>query len=281
MDTMRAMITGATSGIGRETAFQMAAAGASLVLAVRDVASGKTVADEIARKTGRAPPLVVSCDVSRPESVRACAAEVRGHVPHLDVLVNNAGIRKITRDETTAGVESVFDTNVLGYHRVTHELLPLLEAAPRARIVNVASTFAGGLDFEDLEFRRRPWSDEAAYKQSKQANRLWTWALARRLKGKRVTANAMSPGLVDTKLFREMKGFQRTVMSGLAMLFGRSVAKGADTVSWLALSADVDGQSDTFWVDRKKTRCSFRNEADEERMWSICDDYARRAPASA
>ncbi len=277
MNATRALITGATSGIGRETAFQMAAGGASLVLAVRDVDRGRAVADEIARATKREAPTVLECDVSRPASVRACAAELARTASRLDVLVNNAGIRCLERNET-AGVESVFATNVLGYHRMTSALLPLLEAAPRGRIVNVASTYAGGLDFDDLEFKRRSWSDEAAYKQSKQANRLWSWALARRLRNTRVTVNAMSPGLVDTRLFREMKGFQRTFMSVLTVLFGRSVAKGADTVSWLALSADVDGQSDTFWVDRKRTTCSFRNEADEEHMWSICEDYARRGP---
>lgn len=200
MTTTRVLITGATSGIGREAAHQMATQGASLLLAVRDVTKGEALAAEIGRSTGREAPGVFAFDASRPASMRACADAVHGRLQSLDVLVNNAGIQLTTRTETPQGIEAVFATNVLGYHLLTRELLPLLKAAERARIVTVASTYAGQLDFGDLEFRRRPYSGVASYQQSKQANRLWTWALARRLQGTQVTANAMSPGLVDTGL---------------------------------------------------------------------------------
>jgi NAD(P)-dependent dehydrogenase (short-subunit alcohol dehydrogenase family) len=273
MPKKRVLITGATSGIGREAAQQMAAQGASLILAVLDVARGSAVAAEIARATGGDPPDVVEFDASRPTSIRACAAAVRERAAHIDVLVNNAGMRTNSRTETPEGIEAVFATNVLGYHHFTHEMMPLLEAAERGRIVVVASTYAGGLDFGDIEFRRRPFDDVAVYKQSKQANRLWTWALARRLAGKNVTANAMSPGLVDTGLFRHMKGSQRLFMRALSMLFGRSVAKGADTVTWLALSSEVEGRSGRFYADRREIRCQFRRETDEDRMWSACEGY--------
>jgi NAD(P)-dependent dehydrogenase (short-subunit alcohol dehydrogenase family) len=280
MAAKRVVITGATSGIGREAARQMSAQGASLILTARDVAKGEAVAAEIARATGRDPPAVVACDTSRPASIRACAAAIRAKAPHLDVLVNNAGIQSMTRTETPEGIEKVFATNVLGYHLLTRELLPLLKAAERARIVTVASTYAGELDFDDLEFSRRPWDNIKSYKQTKQANRLWTWALARRLQGTKVTANAMSPGFVDTGLYRDMKPANRMFMRVLTMLFGRSVAKGADTVTWLALSPDVEGRTNLFWVDRKETACQFRSEKDEERMWSICEEYASRNEAS-
>jgi retinol dehydrogenase-12/retinol dehydrogenase-13 len=255
----------------------MAAQGASLALVVRDQAKGEEVAAELARQTGGAAPLVFGgCDLSRADSIRTCAAAVRDKIDSLDVLVNNAGIQQLSRKETADGIELVFATNVLGYHQLTQELLPLLQRADRARIVDVASTYAGELDFDDLEFKRRPWNNVKAYKQTKQANRLWTWALARRLQGTRVTANAMSPGLVDTGLYRDMKGFNRMFMTVLSKLFGRSVAKGADTVSWLALSGDVEGRSGLFWTDRKETACQFRGERDEERMWSTCDEYVAR-----
>jgi len=152
----------------------------------------------------------------------------------------------------------------------------LLKAAPRARIVTVASTYAGQLDFDDLEFKRRPYGNISAYQQSKQANRLWTWALARRLQGTNVTANAMSPGLVDTGLYRDMKAARRLFLFVLAKLFGRSVAKGADTITWLALSPEVQGRSSAFWVDRQEKPCQFRGEKDEERMWAVCEDYVAR-----
>jgi NAD(P)-dependent dehydrogenase (short-subunit alcohol dehydrogenase family) len=277
MAATRVVITGATSGIGREAARQMAAQGASLILTARDVAKGMRVAGEIARETGRDAPVVVECDTSRPATIRACAAAIRARTPHLDVLVNNAGIQSATRTETPDGIETVFATNVLGYHLLTKELLPLLKAAERARIVTVASTYAGLLDFDDLEFRRRPWDNIQSYKQTKQANRLWTWALARRLQGSKITANAMSPGFVDTGLYRDMAPGRRMFMKVLTMIFGRSVTKGADTVTWLALSPDVEGRTALFWVDRKETACQFRGEKDEERMWAVCEEYVSRA----
>ncbi len=276
MSSRRVLITGATSGIGREAAFQMAAQGASLILVARDEAKGAAVASEIAKQTGGAKPLVVAGDLSDADSIRACAAGVRREVDRLDVLVNDAGIQQLSRRETPDGIELVFATNVLGYHQLTQELLPLLERGERARIVTVASTYAGGLDFEDLEFKRRPWDNIKSYKQSKQANRLWTWALARRLRDKNIVANAMSPGFVDTGLYREMKGLRRGFMSVLTKLFGRSVARGADTITWLALSTEVEGKSGLFWVDRKETPCQFRSDKDEERMWTVCEDYVAR-----
>jgi NAD(P)-dependent dehydrogenase (short-subunit alcohol dehydrogenase family) len=276
MTTTRVLITGATSGIGREAAHQMAAQGASLLLAVRDVTKGEALAAEIARSTGREAPGVFAFDASGPASIRACADAVRRRLQSLDVLVNNAGIQLTTRTETPQGIEAVFATNVLGYHLLTRELLPLLKAAERARIVTVASTYAGQLDFDDLEFKRRPYSGVASYQQSKQANRLWTWALARRLQGTQVAANAMSPGLVDTGLYRDMKGPRRLLLSVLAKLFGRSAAQGADTITWLALSPEVQGRSNAFWVDRQEKACQFRGEQSEERMWTICEEYAAR-----
>jgi NAD(P)-dependent dehydrogenase (short-subunit alcohol dehydrogenase family) len=278
MSSRRVLITGATSGIGREAAFQMAAQGASLILVARDQARGAAVASEIAKQTGSAAPVVVAGDLSDADSIRACAAAVRGENDRLDVLVNNAGIQQLSRRVTPDGIELVFATNVLGYHQLTQELLPLLERGERARIVTVASTYAGGLDFDDLEFKRRPWDNIKSYKQSKQANRLWTWALARRLRDKKIAANAMSPGLVDTGLYRDMKGLRRAFMTVLAKIFGRSVAQGADTITWLALNPEVEGKSGLFYVERKETSCQFRGDMDEERMWSVCEDYiARRA----
>ena len=279
MTTTRVLITGATSGIGKEAARQMAAQGASLVLAVRDVRKGEAVAAEIAGSTGGDAPVVVAFDASSPASIRACARVVRDRFTSLDVLVNNAGIQLDARSETSEGIEAVFATNVLGYHHLTREVLPLLKAAERARIVTVASTYAGRLDFEDLEFKRRPYANVSAYQQSKQANRLWTWALARRLQGSNVTANAMSPGLVDTGLYRDMKAPRRLFLFVLAKLFGRSVAKGADTITWLALSPEAEGRSNAFWVDRAEKACQFRGEKDEERMWAVCEEYVARGSA--
>jgi NAD(P)-dependent dehydrogenase (short-subunit alcohol dehydrogenase family) len=282
MSNKLVVVTGVTSGIGREVAFQVAAQGASLVLLARDTARADAVASEIAAQTGKERPLVFACDQSRADSVRACGTAVRARFDRIDVLVNNAGARFVTRKEAPDGVELVFATNVLGYHHLTQELLPLLERAPSARIVNTASVYAGGLDFDDLEFKRRAFDDVKSYKQSKQANRLWSWALARRVQDKKITVNAMSPGFISTGLFREQSGFNKAMTGLLIKAFGESVAKGADTLTWLALSPDVEGRTGLFWVHRKETACKFRNEKDEEALWSVCEDYAaRRKPSAA
>jgi NAD(P)-dependent dehydrogenase (short-subunit alcohol dehydrogenase family) len=182
---------------------------------------------------------------------------------------------------TTDGIEEVFATNVLAYFLLTQELLPLLKSSTPARIVSVASTYASDLDLDDLEFTHRKWDLNTSYKQSKQANRMWTWALARRLAGTGVTANTMSPGFVRTELARDMKGFGRFLMRALPSVVGRTVEQGADTVTWLATSPEVEGVSGKFWELRREKPCQFRNEANEERLWKICEGYVSRSAAAA
>ena len=274
---MRVLITGATSGIGQEVALQLARKGASLVLACRSLERGHATAESIARETGGAKPDVLECDTGSQRSIRSFAAQVRAKVDRLDVLVNNAGTQNMDRRLSPDGIEATFATNALGYFILTNELLDLLKASAPSRIVNVASTFAGGLDLDDLEFKRRPYGNVPAYKQSKQANRMLTWALARRLEGTRATANAMSPGLVMTGLYRDMKGFGRVFMQLFGMVAGRTVVQGADTVTWLATSPEVEGVSNKFWDKRRERRCEFRDEVSEERLWKICETYAARS----
>ncbi len=280
MDSKRILITGATSGVGREAASQIGRTGASLILAVRDVNKGQAVASEIAKETGRSPPDVLKCDTSEQHSIRGCAAQIRAKYDRLDVLINNAGTQTAERHVTSDGIELVFATNQLGYFLLTEELLPLLKASAPARIVNVASTYAGKLDFDDLEFTRRKYSNNDAYKQSKQANRMWTWALVRRLNGTRVTANALTPGFIATGLYRDMRGFQKLLLTVMPRLVGRPVAKGADTVTWLATAPEVEGVSNKFWDLRRELPCQFRNEANEERLWKICEGYVSRSSAA-
>ncbi len=205
MKDKQVIITGPTSGIGKEIAMQLGALGANLVLACRDVKRGKQVAAEIAQHGKSKQIDVMEIDTSSQESIRRFARQYHKEYARLDVLINNAGMNRGAQPRALSvdGIELTFATNVLGYFLLTQELLDLLKASAPARIVNVASQFASDFDLDDLQFERRPFESFKVYAQSKACNRLFTWALARRLKGTNVTANAMAPGLVaDTGLFR-------------------------------------------------------------------------------
>jgi NAD(P)-dependent dehydrogenase (short-subunit alcohol dehydrogenase family) len=270
MNDKIAVVTGATSGIGKQVATQLAGLGAQVVLACRDLAKADATSAEIAGR-GRKKPDVMQVDTSSRASIRDFARRYKERYARLDVLVNNAGVNVRTRQTSVDGVELVFATNVLGYHLVTRELLDRLEASAPARIVNVASTFAGNLDLEDLEFERRPYVALKVYQQSKACNRLLTWALARRLEGKGVTANAMAPGLVMTGLYRDTPAALRLLLRVVGVLHGRSVEQGADTAVWLASSAEVAAVTGRFWELRKEQPCQFRSEETEEKLWAACE----------
>ncbi len=161
-----------------------------------------------ARRSRTAPAqkaVVMMIDTSSQESIREFAQEFRDQYDRLDVLVNNAAVNrgKLPKIKSVDGIELTFATNVLGYFLLTQELLDLIKRSAPARIINVASSFASDLDLDDLQFERRPFESFKAYAQSKACDRMLTWALARRLEGTGVTANAMTPGLItETELYR-------------------------------------------------------------------------------
>jgi NAD(P)-dependent dehydrogenase (short-subunit alcohol dehydrogenase family) len=278
MKSKRVIITGPTSGVGKEIAMQLAEFGAEVILACRDAQKGKEAASEISQRTSATDVVVMEIDTSSHKSIREFAREFRGRYDHLDVLINNAGGNRgaLPKVNSVDGIELTFATNVLGYFLLIQELLPLLEKSAPARIVNVASEYASDLDLDDLQFDRRPFESSKAYAQSKACNRMLTWALARRLKGSDVTANAMTPGLItETELYRNSppQMIQRLAQySG-----GRTSAQGAETAVWLASAPELEGVSGKFFEDREEVECQFRNEHNEEKLWSICEGYVNRS----
>ncbi len=272
MNGKRVVITGPTSGVGKEIAMELAALGAELILACRDLKKGKVAAAEITKRTGSTKLVVMKMDASSQKSIRDFAREFRRRYRRLDVLVNNAAGNRGTlpKVDSVDGIELTFATNVLGYFLLTQELLGLLKKSAPARIVNVASTYASDLDLDDLEFDRRPFESFKAYAQSKACNRLFTWALARRLEGSGLTANAMTPGLItETGLYRNAAPELVTRLTQYSG--GRTSALGADTAIWLASSPEVEGVSGKFYEEREEHACEFRNKKAEEKLWSICE----------
>jgi len=264
------IVTGPTSGVGLEIAAQLAAAGATLILGCRDVQKGAATAEAIGRRTGAKRLSVLHVDTSSQSSIRDFAGRVKSTCARLDVLINNAGVYLPERQRSADGLELTLATNVLGYHLLTRELLDLLKASAPARIINVASTFAFGLDLDDLQFERRTYFGARAYAQSKACNRVLTWALSRRLAQSRVTANAMSPGLIVTGLYRDTSPLYRLMLRGIGTVYRRNAARGADTAAWLASSPEVATVNGRFFLDRQEIRCRFRDRAVEERLWAIC-----------
>jgi NAD(P)-dependent dehydrogenase (short-subunit alcohol dehydrogenase family) len=278
MKGKRVIITGPTSGIGEEIALQLADLGAEMILGCRDLKKGRQTAAAIAKRTGSSDVVVMPIDTSSQRSIRDFAQEFRRKYRRIDVLINNAGGNRGTlpKIDGVDGIELTFATNVLGYFLLTQELLGVLQKSAPSRIVNVASTFASDLDLDDLQFDRRPFESFKAYAQSKACNRLLTWALARRLEGSGVLANAMAPGLIaETGLYRnaapELVGRLRQYGAG------RTSAQGADTAVWLASSPDLEGVTGKFYEDRKVIRCEFRNRKAEEKLWGICEELVNPA----
>jgi NAD(P)-dependent dehydrogenase (short-subunit alcohol dehydrogenase family) len=268
----RVIITGPTSGFGKEIAVQLALSGAEIVLACRDVQLGENTADEIARRTGAKNCVVMQIDTSNQKSIHEFSRQFCKRYSRLDVLINNAGINRSQRQMSADGIELTFATNVLGYFCLTRDLLDLLRTSAPARIVNVASSYASDLDLADLQFDHRVYEGRKAYAQSKACDRMLTWAFARRLDGSGVTANAMAPGLVvNTGLYRDTAPMIRLILRLVSLRFGRSVAQGADTAIWLASSPEVEGVNGKFFDQRREVSCQFRNVEAEEKLWSICE----------
>jgi len=277
MKGKRVLITGPTSGVGKEIAMQLAAFGAEVILACRDLKKGNKTAAEISRRTGASKLAVMGVDTSSQASIREFARKFRRRYRRLDVLINNAaGNRgRLPKMNSVDGIELTFATNVLGYYLLTQALLPLLKKSAAARIINVASAYASDLDLDDLQFVRRRFESFRAYAQSKACDRMLTWAQARRLKGSGVTANAMTPGLItETGLYRNAEPGLVKRLRGYSG--GRTSAQGADTAVWLASSPELQGVSGRFFEDREELICEFRNKRAEEKLWRICEELREK-----
>ena len=198
-----AIVTGANTGIGLETARGLLAKGATVVLACRDLAKGEKARAELVADTGNQAATVMRLDLANVPRMRNFVTAFEAKFPRLDVLIHNAGVWPRTRRKSEDGFELTFGVNHLGLFFLTHALRPLLERSAPARVVVLTSSlhFEAELDFEDPQFKVRKHRGSLAYGQSKLANVMFTLALARRLSG--VTVNAVHPGVVATELNRE------------------------------------------------------------------------------
>jgi retinol dehydrogenase 12 len=265
------LVTGATSGIGEVTAEALAKMGARVVILSRNPERCASTTQRIRSASGNPAVDFLVADLSSQADIRRMAAEFHQRYDRLDVLVNNAGGFFLKRQESPDGIELTFALNHLNYFLLTNLLLDLLKASAPARIVNVSSGAHNGgkIDFEDLQ-GTRSYGGWKAYSQSKLANVLFTYELARRLNGAQVTVNALHPGFVATG-FAKNNGWIASVGLSVVHLFARKPEEGARTVIYLASSPDVAGVTGKYFHDEKSVPSDSASYDEEtaRKLWQI------------
>jgi retinol dehydrogenase-13 len=257
----KVIVSGATGAIGRAIASQIASEGKYEVwIVARNREKALRTVEEIGNLSGNPDINYLIADLSDKSDVQSIASGWKGP---LHILVNNAAATPRQREETAAGIEMQFATNVLGYYWMITYFLPYLKLGKASRIVNVASYWAGGLDLHDPEFKHRHYHNDAAYRQSKQADRMLSGGFAERLEKYGITVNACHPGDVNSKLSNNL-GFGGH----------ESPDQGADTPVWLATSPEVEGMTGKYFEHRSESGCYFiKDKAAVGKLFEICSKY--------
>lgn len=269
------LVTGATSGIGRVTARELAKQGATVVVSGRDRRKAEATVEEIKSQTGNGAVEYLLADLSSQKEIRALVREFESRYGRLDVLVNNAGAIFTEYGETGDGIERTFAVNHLNYFLLTNLLLDRLKASAPSRIINVASGAhqSAELDFDDLG-TKRDYGFMKAYGRSKLANVMFTYELARRLEGTGVTANALHPGAVATNFGSNNTAWYARPILAIFRLFATTPEKGAETPVYLASSTEVEGVSGEYFTNKKpvaSSKASYDQEA-AGRLWRISEE---------
>jgi retinol dehydrogenase-13 len=250
-----ALVTGAAGAIGTAIARKLATQEIKVVLACRNEEKAKRTVTDIKQRTGNPNVEYVLVDLSRHHSIQALA---QNWTDPLHILVNNASITPRKQEETPEGLEMQFATNILGYFWMIQEFSEILIDSAPSRVVNVASYWAGGLDLNDLQFHKRTYNNDAAYRQSKQAERMLTVAFAERFKPYGVTVNACHPGDVNSQLSNNL-GFGGH----------ESPDEGARTPVWLSTQT-IELTGKYFEHQRQVPCCFSTNLSDVKNLYQTC-----------
>jgi len=265
------MVTGATSGIGKVAARELAKRGAVVVVVGRNEARSKATVSQIRQQTANASVEFLLADLSSQQEIRRLAREFESRYPRLDVLVNNAGAIMLSRRESVDGIEMTLALNHLAYFLLTNLLLDTLKSSAPARIVNVSSNSheRAKLDFDDLQNRRR-YSGFRAYAWSKLENILFSYELARRLEGTGVTVNALHPGLVGTN-FLANNGALGRLLKMLVVIKGISPERGARTSIYLASSPELETVTGRYFFQEQEVPSSSASYDEDaaRRLWQL------------
>ena len=268
------LITGATSGIGKETAIGLAKLNATIIFTTRDLLKGEKVKKELIKKTNNKNIHMLKCDLASFESIRNCCKEFISKYDRLHVLINNAGVWDFKRRESKDGIENIFATNYLAPFLMTTLLLDLLKKSSPSRIINVTSGMHyGTINFDDIEFKHN-FSGAKAYRQSKLGLILFTRLLAKKLDGTGVTVNTAHPGMNKTDLGRDAGGFSKIIFK----MMGKDPKIGADTLIYLASSSELKNISGEYFAKKKIKKSSKEsyNIITAEKLWDLSDKYLKK-----
>lgn len=277
LDNKVVVVTGASDGIGVETARFLADLGATVVMPVRNVAKAGAVRDDIVRSTGNQNVEVMPMDLASLDSVRAFSKALAERHPKIDVLVLNAGVWTTSRETTSDGLEKTMGVNHFGHFALALQLVPLLAAAGRSRVVVVSSKLHlnGKINLDDINYEKSFTSGmmSGAYADSKLANALFAVELAERVKSRGITVNYLHPGVVSTSLARDMGAIQRW----FAKTFFITPEKGAHTSAYVAASPDLEGVTGRYYDACKEAKPNPAvNDAElRKRLWTISEERTK------
>ena len=280
MRGLTCLITGATDGIGKEAAIELAKKGCNLILIGRNKEKGEKVVGQIRKIAENYVDIdCFTADLMLMKEVSRVADEVSRKYPKIDILLNNVGAYFAFRGVTEEGFERTFALNHLGYFLMTKKLLPLIEKSNYKRIVNVSSSAHYGIDFEfDNLNGEKKYSGFDIYKKSKLANVMFTYELAKRVKDKGITANCLHPGFVSTNFGKNNNFLWRNVIRVAMWLTAINVKDGAKTSIHLACSDEVKDITGRFFANCqvKKGSSKAKNDEHNRKLWDISEDYVKK-----
>lgn len=287
LDGKTVIITGANTGIGKETALDLAKRGARVILACRDLNRALKSAEEIRKKTGNGNVFVEILDLASFDSIRSFSEKINKQEERIDILINNAGVMWCPKMLTNDGFEMQFGVNHLGHFLLTNLLLDKIKSSAPSRIINVSSRayMRGTVNFDDLN-SDKAYDPRLAYAQSKLCNVLFTRELAKRLPkdSKTVTVNTLHPGVVRTELGRymgETLGLRyylaTTLFYPIMLLMLKSSEQGAQTTIHLAVSEEVGNVSGLYFADcaPQELLPKAQSDADAQRLWEVSEKLCK------
>ena len=265
------IVTGSNSGIGKEAALNLAKSGHRILMLSRDSEKSEQALEEIRSQSNNNQVFLIKVDLSSSQSIFSAVEKIKGDYETVDVLINNAGVYKVKREENEDGIEMTFAVNFLAAYLLSELLLERLKTSGSGRIINIVSELykSGSLDFSDLMLENGYKAGDA-YANSKLAAVLYTAELAKKIKGQGITVNALHPGVLATSSFRDYPNFVVKLLN----MFLENPEKGGERIAYLATSdevADITGKY-FYKTEEREIDASVYGSETAEKLWQIAEE---------